>query len=188
VAVAGAVANGSTGDPWDWANFLLTFAEHMLPIDAARARRAPSVANGSFKRERVVEPADRRAGWLELELMPQLVAAGQVARDDGPLVTHVQSHGGVRGTLAAHFHNGRACTGLRADPPGPRAALVEARRLAGLPRRLIGELRAARAMRPSLDCVGAAGARRVPLIALAHTAGEAVGLLAGPGRSAELLD
>jgi hypothetical protein len=187
-ALAGAVANGSTEDPWDWANFLLTFAEHMRPIDGGGARRAPSVANGSIKRERVDLPGTPHPGWLELELMPALVEAGQVVRDDGPLVTHVQSHGGIGGTLAAHFHNGRACTGLRADPPGPRAVAAEARRLAGLPWRLLGELRAARSLRPPLADEVAAGARRVPFVALAHTAGEATGLLAGPGRSAELLD
>jgi hypothetical protein len=188
VAVSGAVANGATADRWDWANFLLTFAEHMPPIDGAPATRAPSVANGSFKRELAALPESPAPGQVELELMPGLVSVGAVARDGGPLVTHHQSHGGARATLAAHFHNGRACTGLRADPPGLRAAAGEARRLAALPLSLTREVRVALASRPPLRGTAASGARLVPLVATAHAAGELAGLLAGPGRSAEKLD
>ncbi len=188
VAIAGAVANGSTKDPWDWANFLLTFAEHMPPVDDRPAKRAPSVANGSFKRALGGVPEIPEPGWLELRLMPALVGAGKVVRDGGPLVTHRQSHGAARATLAAHFHNGRACTGLRAARPGPRAVLAERRRLAGLPWRLTREPRAERAVRPPLGREAVAGARLVPLVALAHTAGELAGLLRGPGASAEQLD
>jgi glycosyl transferase family 2 len=187
VAISGAVANGATSDPWDWANFLMTFAEHMRPVDGADPRRAPSVANGSFKRS-LVGRAAPPAGWLELELMPRLVSAGEVARDGGPLVTHDQSHGGRRATLVAHFHNGRATTGLRVATPGVAAARREWRRLADLPLRLTRELRDALAVRPPLAGQAARGARLVPLLALAHAAGEATGLLAGPGASAEQLD
>jgi hypothetical protein len=188
VALSGAVANGATADPWDWANFLMTFAEHMRPIDVAAARRAPSVANGSFKRPLVAQPADAAPGWLELELMPALVGGGQVARDGGPLVVHDQTHGGMRPTLAVHFHNGRASAGLRAEPPGPHAVRAEWRRLVGLPRQLTRELRDALAVRPPLTGMAARGARLVPALAAAHAAGELVGLLVGPGRSADKLE
>lgn len=188
VALSGAVANGATTDPWDWANFLMTFAEHMRPIDAAAATRAPSVANGSFKRSLVARPAGVAPGWLELELMPALVGDGKVARDGGPIVVHDQTHGSMWGTLAAHFHNGRASAGLRADPPGPRAVRAEWWRLVGLPRQLNAELRAALAVRPPLTGMAARGARLVPVLAATHAAGELVGLLAGPGSSAEKLD
>ncbi len=188
VALAGAVANGATATAWDWANFLMTFAEHMPPLDGATATRAPSVANGSFKRTRVGPTRDVAPGWLELELMPSLVGAGGVARDGGPLVIHDQSHGGTRSTLAAHFHNGRASAGLRVDQPGPRATSREWRRLARLPWRLTRELRTALAVRPPLTGVAARGARLVPLLAVAHSLGELTGLLLGPGASAELLD
>ena len=174
--------------PWDWANFLMTFAEHMRPIDQSAARRAPSVANGSFKRASVALPQTPAPGWLELEAMPALVSGGKVVRDGGPLVTHDQSHGGRRETLAAHFHNGRASAGLRADPPGLRAARAEVRRLAGLPRKLIGELRDALRARPPLTGAAAKGARVASLLAMAHVAGELTGLLAGPGSSPEQLD
>ncbi len=188
VAISGAVANGATADRWEWANFLLTFAEHMRPVDDAPATRAPSVANGSFKRDLAALPATPAPGLLELELMPGLVSAGRVARDGGPLVTHDQSHGSGWATLGAHFHNGRASTGLRTDSPGPRTALAEARRLAALPWRLTREVRHALALRPPLRGTAAAGARVVPVVAAAHAAGELTGLLAGPGRSAERLD
>jgi hypothetical protein len=188
VAISGAVANGATGDRWDWANFLLTFAEHMPPVDGGPAVRAPSVANGSFKRAPAGLPAEPAPGQVELELMPGLVASGAVARDGGPQVTHDQSHGGAWATLSAHFHNGRASAGMRTSRPGPRAVAAEARRLAGLPRRLTAEVRAALALRPPLTGRAAAGARVVPAVALAHAAGELTGLLVGPGHSAERLD
>jgi hypothetical protein len=188
IAIAGAVANGSTTDPWDWANFLMNFAEHMRPVDDAPARRAPSVANGSFKRALAGLPERLEPGWLELHRMPELVGAGKVVRDDGPLVTHVQSHGSGRATLAGHFHNGRASAGLRAASPGPRAVLAERRRLAGLPLRIVRETRTALRVRPPLGGRARAGARLLPLVALAHTAGELTGLLRGPGASAEQLD
>jgi hypothetical protein len=187
-AIAGAVANGATANRWDWANFLMTFAEHMRPLDDAPARRAPSVANGSFKRTHVELPSSPAPGWLELELMPDLVGAGRVARDGGPLVVHDQSHGEGRTTISKHFHNGRATAGLRTDSPGLRAAWAEARRLAGLPSLLNRQLRDALAVRPPLEGDAARGARLVPLLGTAHAAGELVGLLAGPGASAEQLD
>jgi len=187
-ALAGAVANGATANAWDWANFLMTFADHMRPIEGPATTRAPSVANGSLKRS-LVGPTDAAApGWLELDLMPRLVGAAAVARDGEPLVTHDQSHGGMRATLAAHFHNGRASAGLRVDRPGLAAARAEWRRLAGLPWRLTRELHAALAVRPPLTGVAARGARLVPLAAAAHSIGELTGLLRGPGASAELLD
>lgn len=188
VAVAGAVTNGSTDDPWDCANFLMTFAEHLPPMPSTPTVRAPSVANGSVKRVAAGIPADPEPGWFETELMPRLVGEGLAARDDGPRVVHVQSHGSPRATLAAHFHNGRATTGLRAQPPGPRALASERGRIARLPLRLTRETRTALADRPPLSGQEARGARRVPVIALAHAVGELTGLLTGPGRSAELLD
>jgi hypothetical protein len=160
----------------------------MRPIASAAALRAPSVANGSFKRSLVGPTAAATPGWLELELMPALVGAGAVERDGGPLVTHDQSHGGARGTLAAHFHNGRATAGLRVDRPGPGAVRAEWRRLVRLPWRLIRELHAALAVRPPLTGVATRGARLVPLLAAAHSVGELTGLLLGPGTSAELLE
>lgn len=187
-AIAGAVTNGAPEDAWDWANFLMTFAEHMPPVSATAGARAPSVANGSIKRSAVAMPSDPEPGWFELELMPSLLGAGRVVRDDGPRVAHVQSHGGGRATLAAHFHNGRACTGLRVARPGPAAVLAERGRIARLPLRLNRELRAALATRPPLDGAAATGARLVPLVGAAHAAGELTGLLLGPGRSAEKLD
>jgi hypothetical protein len=187
-AIAGAVTNGAADSAWDWANFLMTFAEHLPPMPAKPTVRAPSVANGSVDLAAAGVAEDLEPGWLETELLPRLTGEGLVARDDGPRVSHVQSHGGARGTLAAHFHNGRATAGLRVDRPGGRALWAERGRIAKSPLRLTRELHAALADRPPLGGRAAAGARLVPLLAAAHTLGEAVGLMAGPGRSAEHLD
>lgn len=188
VAIAGAVTNGAVDSAWDWANFLMTFAEHVPPMPDKPTVRAPSVANASIKRIAAKLPSTPEPGWLETAMMGKLMLAGVVARDDGPQVAHVQSHGGAHKTLAAHFHNGRATAGLRAPVPGPRALLAERERIAELPLRLTREVRAALDDRPPLQGRAAAGVRLVPIVAAAHALGELTGLLAGAGRSAELLD
>lgn len=187
-AIAGAVTNGSTDSAWDWANFLMTFADHMPPVPTPETVRAPSVANGSVKRAAAGIPPDPEPGWFESKLMGELVQTGRAVRDDGPRVSHVQSHGGALSTLGQHFHNGRATAGLRIERPGVAAVRAEAGRLVQLSRQLTRELRTALASRPPIDRGAVAGARRVPLIATAHALGELTGLLAGPGSSPARLD
>lgn len=185
--IAGGVTNGSVDSAWDWANYLMTFADHMPPMPDAETVRAPSVANGSVKRARAGIPAEPAPGWFEMTLMADLMGAGLVVRDDGSRVVHIQSQGGWRGTLAAHFHNGRSTAGLRVERPGLRAARAELRRLVRLPGQLTRELRTALSKRPPLTGKAASGARLVPVVASAHALGELAGLLTGPGNSVDKL-
>jgi hypothetical protein len=187
IGIAGGVTNGSVDSAWDWANYLMTFAEHMPPMPDLQTVRAPSVANGSVKRARAAIPPEPAPGWFEMGLMAELMGTGQVVRDDGSQVAHVQSQGGWRGTLAAHFHNGRSSAGLRVERPGLATARGDLGRLARLPAQLTRELRAALSRRPPLQGKAATGARLVPVLASAHAVGELAGLLTGPGSSVDKL-
>jgi len=180
-AIGGAVVNGSTTRLIDCANFNLTFAPLVPPISAPLTDRAPAVANASYKR-RVLPDAPTAAGWLEFTLNARLLASERIVFDDSLIVEHLQHHGFLN-TFAAHFHNGRATTGLVASALDPAARRARARQsVAQLPRLLrqtIGSLRAAGAL---------TGWQRasIPLVAgliLCHGVGTIVGLAAGPGTS-----
>ncbi len=180
-AIGGAVVNGSTARLIDCANFGLTFAPFVPPIDASLTDRAPAVANASYKR-RVLPNALTAPGWLEFTLNEHLLTRGRIAFDDRLVVEHVQEHGFLN-TFAAHFHNGRTTTGLVAAPLAGRERRQRARQhLAHLPRLLRQTVDALRATG------GLAGWQRacVPLLAgliACHGMGMLVGLAAGPGKS-----
>jgi hypothetical protein len=183
--VGGAVLNWSTAATTDWANFLMTFAEFLPPLSGKPAR-VPPIANLSLKRC-AVAGLELRPGLLELDLLPRLVAGGRVAVSDGPRVVHVQSHGLV-GTPLVHFHNGRSTTGLRGHRPTPSELAVELVRHAWHPlllwREAVSEVRA----RPGLPRRAKRSLAVVLGLAVCHSAGEVVGLLAGPGRSPSRLE
>ena len=180
-AVGGAILNGSTTRLIDWANFALTFAPFVPPMTATAAGRAPAIANASYKR-RVLTDAPTTPGWLEFTLNERLLASGRIAFDDSLVVEHVQAHG-FRGTFAAHFHNGRATTGLVADGFDGTVRRQRARQSIAL---LPGLLR------DTITALGASGTLTgwqracIPLVAglvVCHGIGTIVGLVAGPGTS-----
>lgn len=180
-AIAGAITNGSRARLVHWASYLLTFAEFAPPLRDTHGSRVPPPANVSYKREVLEEPVLRVAG-MELELIGRLVREGRVDLVNGITMAHVQPYS-LRAAVAAHFHNGRATFGLEGDSvPRGRALARELARRAPLPRALVAETRVAMAGK-RLGRRARASLPLVLLLALAHTAGECAGLLAGPGRS-----
>ncbi|HEY6830043.1 MAG TPA: glycosyltransferase [Gemmatimonadaceae bacterium] len=168
--VTGPVLNGSTDKLMDWANFLHTFGAFYPPVNRAQDERCPPVANIAFRRSAIKE-GPLAPGWLELELNPRLFGAGLCHVSDTLAATHVQSHGFWL-TMLAHFDNGRSTTGLSqsaARPRGPWTLFKSGVGVIGGTRKLT---RAARASLPLMF-----------LLSCCHAAGEAVGALAGPGRS-----
>jgi len=176
VAVAGSVVNGSQDRLIDWANFLHTFGSFISPIDQHQRERCPTNSNISYKRH-VFEEALSEDGWMETCLNPKLFREGRFIFDDRIVVAHTQSHGFL-GTFRAHFHNGRATTGLR----HARLSTWQS------PWRLLhSALKTVRGKRHVYMTVAAC----LPLLALlscCHAAGELVGILAGPGKSPERLN
>ena len=171
--VGGSVDNGSRERLIDWANFLITFVPFMEPFVVDRGTRLPTPANVSYKRRVIPESLD--VGQLEVGIPLELDRRRALGVDPSVRVTHVQSHGFL-GSFAAHFHNGRATTGLASTKSWKGlwrsfAEMVGAsvrgvwRRRDGLPRRAL----------LSLPLVVA--------LALSHLFGSAIGLLRGPGCS-----
>ena len=175
LAVAGAVTNGSTASRADWANFLHTFGAFTPPVDPNQKVRWPVNANLSYKRsvfpEGPIEP-----GWMELHLNGRLMRERRVAVDDRIRVAHVQSHGFL-GTLAAHFHNGRATSGLH------RIRLSRRQ----LPWRLYRLTMQTLRNKPELEPVIRSCKPMIAALSTCHALGETVGILFGPGKSAARL-
>jgi hypothetical protein len=175
LAVAGAVTNGSTTSRADWANFLHTFGAFTPPVDPGQKVRWPVNANLSYKRAAfpggALEP-----GWMELQLNGRLVREHKVVVDDRIRVAHVQSHGFL-GTFAAHFHNGRATAGLHPIRLSRRQ----------LPWRLYRLTMQTLRNKPELEAVIRSCKPFIAALSTCHALGETVGILFGPGKSAERL-
>jgi hypothetical protein len=184
--IGGAVENGATGRLIDWATFFVANGAWLLPIPTGPCDSVSGQANISYKR-RAVPDRYPSVGVVEADLQRELRArAEMVVADDGMVVDHVQSLG-ARGTLAVNFHNGRCQAGFALVR---LTAVARLRRIAAMvlaPARIgIDTCRivlriAIRKRRHRREAILAA-----PLVALvlaAHVAGEAIGLLRGPGGS-----
>ncbi|HEV8214433.1 MAG TPA: hypothetical protein VGP95_01320 [Gemmatimonadaceae bacterium] len=170
-SVSGPVLNGSTDSLIDWANFLHTFGPFYPPVNHQQEDRCPPIANFAFRRS-VVGPGPIATGWLELELNPRLFTEGRCQVSDSLTVTHVQSHG-FWGTLRSHFDNGRSTTGLRSGDRGSSTG----------PWRLFrGGLRAMGGIK-KLTPAARASLPLMFVLSCCHAAGEAIGVMAGAGRS-----
>jgi hypothetical protein len=185
-AVAGPTRNGSERQLVDRANFLVTFAPVMPPLNDLPRRRIPPPNNISIKRA-VLDTYDLTVGLLELELVPHLARVGQLVVDDLVVVEHIQSHG-CRGSLVMHFHNGRTTTGL------PRCRRPLSERLRRLCDSVFLVPRHARdtwqevAKRPGQRRCAIPAMPWVVALLVAHAAGQICGVLAGPGRSPRALE
>jgi hypothetical protein len=113
---------------------------------------------------------------MELVLNGQLVRENKVVVDDRIRVAHVQSHGFL-GTFAAHFHNGRATTGLHPIRLSRRQ----------LPWRLYRRTMETLQHKPGLEPVIRSCKPIIAMLSTCHALGETVGILLGPGKSAERL-
>lgn len=175
LGVAGAIENGSPDSIVDWANYLQTFGAFAPPVNPRQRERAPLLANLSLKRGALPE-GTLQPGALELDVVPRVFAGGGFTTDDRIVVSHVQSHG-VVGTLLAHFHNGRVTTGFSTQRLSRRQ--LPFRVFRSTLRTLRGKTALRRRLFPALPYL--------LLLSAAHATGEAMGILAGPGRSPEQL-
>ena len=175
LAIAGAVTNGSPDSRMDWANFLHTFGAFTPPVDPHQRIRGPVNANLSYKRAAFPE-GPIAPGWMELELNGRIMREQRLVMDQRIRVAHIQSHG-FFGSLAAHFHNGRATTGLSPMRLSRRQNPWHLYRLT---------MRTLR-NKPELDPVIRSCRPLIAMLSTCHAFGEAVGILFGPGKSAAQL-
>ena len=181
-AIGGALTNGSTSTTMDWANFLCTSGPFLPPLPA-RLPRVPTAANISFKRH-AIPSGPLAPGFVELILEERLWNAGLIAFDDAILVRHIQSRGWFS-TAAAHFHNGRSCTGLARKHQTSRQRWKRLALCATVPYQILRSAAGSRRKPgiPLLRCLPL-----MALLALAHTSGEVFGLLRGAGNSPTRLE
>lgn len=163
----------------------MTFAEFLPPLASATVR-VPPIANVSLKR-RAIDGLELRPGTLELDLLPRLLAEGRIAVSDGPEVVHVQSYGPIEAPLV-HFHNGRSTMGIPGHRLPPARLFGELMRHLWHPFQLWRQSAAAVRARPQLPRRAKLSVGAVFGLAVCHSVGEVVGLLAGPGRSPEQLE
>ncbi|MCZ7658966.1 MAG: alpha/beta fold hydrolase [Xanthobacteraceae bacterium] len=167
----------STG-PWEWANFLHTFALVWAPIEGPPAF---SPAPAAIVRRSVIGEL-REGGW-EFELIPRLFASGRVAFGNEIYIDHVRPLAGAE-CLVLNFHNARACAGLSRRLGRPtRAILYEGWHVfAERPQQLT------RALAPRLRELPAGTPWRLRAVGFAHLLGCLAGALFGPGRSTHAID
>ena len=173
--IGGAMMNGSTTSMMDWSNFLCTFGPFVPPLNGHRIPRVPVAANLSIKRGEL-PAAPFGPGWIELMVESRLWREKRVRFDDRIVVTHVQSWG-LTGTPRAHFHNGRSTTGLIAGHIGAGRRLARMLGCLLLPAEILRT-----AVPPLLGKPGIPLLRCLPcmtLLAIAHSAGDFLGLVSG---------
>jgi hypothetical protein len=185
-AIGGVVENGATDHVIDWANFFVSNASSMAPIQAGEAEAISGQANLSYKRRVVVRQVPT-LGVMEFLYARSLRDRGEVlANDDRLVVEHVQSCSLI-GASAMHFHNGRSIAGfLAADLPGPARLLRALSRFVTPPvslfrtvRVVLGKRRLASHLLVSLPFI--------VWLAACQASGEFVGYLRGPGDSPQRL-
>ena len=179
VLLGGAVVNGSNNRIEDIMNYWMTFATYAPGQVTARA---PCIAQYAFRKSAIA--TNLRPGDLESQVISDFAKVpGAICVDPEMQVTHVQSHG-FWGTVAAHYHNGRACAGLF---PAPKAGHITAHRaLSWTYTQLKGHLRhTGRAFAAGKNSVIVRAGYLVLIMPLifAHGFGQVMGYLKGPGKS-----
>lgn len=106
----------STG-PWDWANFLLTFAFLWAPVSSPPT--FSPVTAVTVRRSALRTEAPLRDGEWELRTIPGLFASGRTAWSNDIFIDHVKFLSMTSG-LAIAFHNARAGAGLSRSFGRPR--------------------------------------------------------------------
>lgn len=184
--IVGGVVNGSPHCRLDWANFFLTFAAFLPPIEWERIERVPTAANVSFKR-RVLSAGAMKTGDLEFTLIPRLCVEKKAVYDDRILVAHVQSNSLWR-TCLAHYHNGRTTSGLPLDGMSATARRAEWRRCWRLPREIVRTCVDPMQNKPAMQRTFRQSLPFLQLLACCHTLGRLAALmLGGAGNSPRYL-
>jgi hypothetical protein len=173
-AIGGSMENGSTTTTGDWANFLITFAPFIAPIDFAKTDRVPTAANISFKR-RAIPRGEIGPGEIELVVKPQLQKERSIGVDDRIVVCHFQSRSFLASAVS-HFHNGRSTSGLVASQLSEDSRRQRLRHCFRLPRAIVRNVTEPLAGKASVEEPLRRALPTIRLLAMCHAAGEFCGL------------
>jgi len=173
-AIGGSMENGSTTTTVDWANFLITFAPFVAPIDSAKTDRVPPPANISFKCC-AIPPGEIGAGEIEFVIKPRLQKEGLIGIDDRIVVQHVQTRSFFE-AAAGRFHNGRSTSGLIASQLSTEDRRERLRRCFRLTRAIIRNVTEPLAGKGTVEAPLRRALLTIWLLAISHAAGEFCGL------------
>lgn len=112
-AIGGSVENGATQTGFDWASYFVVQARNAPPIPSGPSDRVAGAVNVAYKRE-ALERIDDFDGLGAVDVLHQRElqqSGGILLADDSIRVVHDQSLG-RRGTIAIHYHSGRAFAGF----------------------------------------------------------------------------
>lgn len=180
-AVVGCLVNATDTTLAGRANFLAFAAPWQPPMPTLPAGRPPPSSTLSLKRSVLRGIESEAPGWFEAGLLPTLFEEGGMVADERIVVDHHQDNGSIWSIRNA-FHSARSSYGYertKLDPGGRRELARWA--ATGIPRRLRAEAR--EGLRGS-QMTGPESVL-ISLIAAAAGLGAVVGLLIGPGRSAD---
>lgn len=176
----GSIRNGAAG-PLDRACFWVTLGPWFPPLPVELSTdRTPVPGNVVLRREVAAEVAGR-AGALEYELLPRLLADGVLRGTDGQRAVHDQSMS-PRRALVMHFASGRSY-GAAASRGGRAARLQEAAKAPLVIFRQTAAVWASRGSSETRTC-----RLLVATIAAANGLGQVVGILRGTGSARRQLD
>ena len=178
--VAGCLINGTEGTVSARAMFLVFGAGYQPPLPEI-APYPPPVSSLSVKRS-ALSGLDGAVGRFESEVVPRLHAAGQIVPDDRIVVDHYQDHG-ILPSVTQAFHSARTGYGYQHPHLGAR----ERRRVAWWALRKWPPLIIRQALSLTRGQRQAADLALLVVLALALGLGGAMGALAGPGRSPDLV-
>jgi len=180
-AIAGCLINATDRTLGGRANFFAFAAPFAPPMPVLHAERPPPLSTLSLKRE-VLAGGNASLGHFETVLVPRLHREGGMVADDRIVMDHHQDHG-VVWAVTNGFHGARGAYGYLRAGLARRERLRQARwSVLNWPRRIVGDTRRmahGRVRRSELVVVALVGA--------AVGLGGAVGALAGPGRSPDLV-
>lgn len=187
VVIGGAVENGARTALADWANYFFANEPAWPPLRGIWNAPITGPANVSYKRAVLARYPDDGLG--EGEFRDRLAAEAQLMLNDpGPVVEHIQVLGGV-GTCLHHFHDGRCVASSRRERFRGTRWLRELAKDLALPIRVpvaSARIVARSAYRhPEVLPTIVASIPWIVAVAAAHSLGELVGILAGPGTSPE---
>jgi hypothetical protein len=180
-AIGGAIENGTTASPLEWASYLMTQGAHMAPLRNGPAIRIANEANISFKRAALAGFLEDPMGFMTIRVTRTMADRGEILVNDDRIVVDHHERLGSRATAVIHFDDGRTISGFRRR----RMARGDWLRLLAAP--LLPLYRTARVVRNAVvRGRGGTVAAALPWILVleyCHEGGEVAGYIAGPGRS-----
>jgi hypothetical protein len=184
VALAGAIEPGPYTRRLDWAVYFCEYARFMRPVPASGSPPLPG-NNMVCRRAALMQPSARLTdGFLELLAQSRWLQAGLTTGGSNELIVHNVARWPARQVTSVPFHHGRAYAARRFADRSAARRLLFASMTPALPLVKIARVLRETSSRGRLTGQLCAAMPLVLMFTASWSLGEAIGCLAGPGRSA----